>query len=100
MLIQVKDRQLLNYLIYLTFGIILLENMMKLRNLVIRGKKLQLYLKKLIKRYQIFQPRTIKILMLFTPVEYLHLAIYQNLSIHPSLLVYILMTKKIMKVYV
>src|SRR5436190_376832 len=87
MLIQTKDQRPMNYLIYLYFGMILLENIMKKkRNLVIKVKKLMLYLKKLIKRYQIFQLHMIKTLMLYTLVEYLHLVIYQNLSIHPSLL--------------
>src|SRR5438034_11300000 len=88
----------MNYTKYWIFGIVLLEDIdKKKRVLVIMEKKLKLYLKKLIKRYQTFQPRMIKILMQFTLVEYLHLVIYQNLSIHPSLL-HILTKKKIIKV--
>ena len=37
-------------------------------------------------RYQIYQSYTKWILMLYIPVEHLHLAIYQNLSIHFLLL--------------
>src|SRR3954447_4157709 len=54
-------------------------------NFVIKEKKLKLYLKKLIKRYQIFQPHTKKILMLCILVEYFHLIICRNLLIHQLL---------------
>src|SRR5436305_14985898 len=54
----------------------------KKKNLDIKEKKLRPCLKKLIKRYQIFQPHMKKILILFILVEYLHLVTYQNLLIH------------------
>src|SRR4051794_26429359 len=100
MLIQNKDQQPMNYMIYYIFGVIL--SMMKMiflmkkkKNLVIKEKKLKLYLTKLIKRYQIFQSHTKKTLMLCILVEYLHLTICQNLLIHPHILM-----KKIIKVLV
>src|SRR3954462_8071314 len=96
MLIQFKDQRLMNYMIYYIFGVLAL--VIK-KNLVIKEKKLWLYLKKLIKRYQIFQFHTKKTLMLCILVEYLHLTICQKLLIHP-LLLHILMKKKIIKVYV
>src|SRR2546425_753234 len=69
----------------------------KMKNLVIKEKKLNLYLRRLIKKYQISQPRMKKILMLYILVEYLHLATYQSPLIH-LLLLLILMMKKTMKV--
>src|SRR5437764_11642928 len=99
MLIQTKDQLLLNYIIYSIFGLILSVVIKKKKNLVIKEKKLWLYLKKLIKRYQIFQSHTKKTLMLCILVEYLHLTICQNLLIHTSSL-HILMKKKIIKVHV
>src|SRR5436189_3657418 len=69
----------------------------KKKILAIKEKKLWLYLKKPIKRYQIFQPHMKKTLTLCILVEYLHLAICQNLLIHPSFL-HILMKRKIIKV--
>jgi len=62
----------------LNFGGVLLEVMKiikKKKILVIKEKKLRPYLKKLIKKYQIFQLHIKKILMLYILVEYLHLAI-------------------------
>src|SRR3954466_9214991 len=90
-------------MIYYIFGIVLsiikmIVIIKKRKNLVIKEKKLRLYLKKLIKRYQIFQSHTKKTLMLCILVEYLHLTICQNLLIHP-LLLHILMKKKIIKVH-
>src|SRR4051794_33015332 len=103
MLIQIKDQQSMNYMIYLIFGVVLsiikmLVFIKKKKILVIKEKKLKLYLTKLIKRYQIFQSHTKKTLMLCILVEYLRLTICQNLLIHP-LLLRILMKKKIKVLY-
>ena len=62
------------------------------KNLDIKEKKLNPYLKKLIKRYQTSQPHMKKILMLYILVEHLHLTTYQNPLIH-LLLLHILMMK-------
>ncbi|PKC62436.1 hypothetical protein RhiirA1_423830, partial [Rhizophagus irregularis] len=70
------------------------DNYMK--NMDIKKKKLKLYLKKLIKKYQIFQPHMKRNLMLFILVEHLHSVMCQNPLIHLLLLLHILM-KKIMK---
>src|SRR5437763_10874883 len=71
---------------YYIFGICLLDIVLikKEKILVIKEKKLWLYLKKLIKRYQIFQPHMKKILMLYILVEYLHSTICQNLFVNSS----------------
>src|SRR5436190_947761 len=84
MLIQIKDQQPMNYMKYYIFGIILII-LKKEKNSVIREKKSELYLKRLTKKYQKSQHHTKRILMLYTPVEHLHLIIYQNLLIHPLL---------------
>src|SRR5436190_23324380 len=102
MLIQIKDQQPMNYMIYYIFGMILSDLKMmiiikKKKILAIKEKKLKLYLKKLIKRYQIFQPHMIKTLMLCILVEYLHSTICQNLLIHPLPLH--ILVKKIIKVH-
>src|SRR6266498_3743853 len=100
MLIQMKDQQPKNYVIYLNFGIILfMVIMMKKKNLVIKEKKLKLRLKKLIKKYQTSQLHMKRILMLYILVEHLHLAnYYQNLLTHP-LLLHMLIMKKVIKVF-
>src|SRR4051795_3140897 len=99
MLIQIKDHQPTNYMIYWGFGMILSILIIKKRKILfIEKKKLWLCLKKLIKRYQIFQSHTKKTLMLCILVEYLRLTICQNLLIHP-LLLRILMKKKIKVLY-
>src|SRR3954469_24005208 len=100
MLIQIKDQQPMNYMKYRGFGMVLSILIIKKRKILfIEEKKFWLYLKKLIKRYQIFQSHTKKTLMLCILVEYLHLTICQNPLIHP-LLLHILMKKKIIKVCV
>ncbi|POG81693.1 kinase-like domain-containing protein [Rhizophagus irregularis DAOM 181602=DAOM 197198] len=68
-----------------------------MKNMDIKEKKLKLYLKKLIKKYQIFQPHMKRSLMPFILVEHLHLKICQNPLIHLLLLLHILM-KKIVKI--
>src|SRR6266498_301068 len=100
MLIHMKDQQLKNYTIYYILGIIPFGmKVIKKKNLVIKEKKLELHLKKLIKKYQTSQLHMKIILMLCILVEHLHLAIYyQNLLIHP-LLLHMLMMKKVIKVF-
>src|SRR3954467_7467944 len=83
-----KDRRLKNYGIYFIFGgnLLAMEEMKK-KNLVIKEKKLEKHLKKLIKKYQTSQLRMKRILMPYILVEHLHLVIYyQNLLIHPLFL--------------
>src|SRR5436190_10515912 len=86
MLIQIKDQWQVNYIIYWNFGMILLVATKKKKNLVIRERKLKLFLKKLIKKYQTSQLYMKKILMLYIQVEHSHLIIYQSPSIHLLLL--------------
>src|SRR5688572_15891606 len=77
MLIQIRDQRLVNYVIYFIFVIIIKIIWMK-KNMDIMEEKSKKHLKKLIKRYQIYQPHIKRILMLCIPVEHLHLVIYQN----------------------
>src|SRR5687768_14603336 len=89
--IQIRDQRLANYMMYLIFGglllmIIVLKLIKMRKNLDITEEKSKKHLKKLIKRYHIYQPHIKRILMLYIPVEHLHLTIYQNLSIRLLLL--------------
>src|SRR6266540_6508938 len=93
-----RDQRLVNFMIYYRFGGILIIGFVKMikymKNMVEKSRK---HLKKLIKRYQIYQPHTKRILMLYIPVEHLHLVICQNLLIR-LLLLHILKKMKIIKV--
>src|SRR5688572_2517751 len=62
MLIQIRDQRLVNYLMYLVFGIIIEVIWMK-KNMDIMEKSKK-HLKKLIKRYQIYQLHIKRIPML------------------------------------
>src|ERR1044071_4877528 len=67
MLIQIRDQRLVNYMIYLIFGV--LNVIRKKKNMDITEEKSKKHLKKLIRRYQIHQSHIKRILMLYILVE-------------------------------